>query len=1832
MIRKIVYVKIKNKKGKIVEYPFISPVKYNIGDKVICEGINNYQIVSNYVEYDELLFPYELNKLRRIIGKYEQEEIEIEVNISNYFSYPIYHLDKILKKLDGVSNYSFIPEISFINNSNNELLLDVDFVFDNDFIKIKSLNNLFVKRSSKLTIKNLILDVDYEKYILDNNLDSHLTINCKFGDKLLNSKDLYFKKLMINTPSIEFIDEPGLFYKYVKFKEKKDVNQLLDEIKELKLDITRYNFNNIKDDYLLDDVILVEDINNHRNVSNLDLALYLSKYVKNSFIILANDNIYLGINNSKMNVTKDNINELINNEIKVINLSNLEYVNELIDNDTKVFNTPDLNNEKYIDIIFNDKEAYSYIGDDVDYSIVPTISEEVISKGKEDKITMWERKLLDLNELNPLVSLKIKESNAIRVVSNKNVIDELKKKNNPSINLIEPETSVLDYLNGLDFDISINSDFLLIGNNKTLNQLIKKNKQMFNETGTHTLYLLLGVIKYKTDYDTLKAPFLMLPLNIKVKNKDLFELSYDFEELMLNEAFLEYYSNINPYVSFDELYECGNSYIELKNKILSYNLDVDIDFNQVLIMNLSFSHYSIWQDMRAHHNEILKNKITKAFIDETKYVENNFIDYDDNFMNLSIPSSYDESELEAIKKSISSKSFVLDGPPGTGKSQTIVNILANALYQDKTVLFIAKKAVALDVVYKRLKNLGYEDYVLDLYSERKLKDVFISKLKKALEEKENNDIDYEELLLDIRAKRLEIENIFDKLNKDKYYYSLYTSILKYRSIDSDFVDLNDNFLINLTKDIDDTIRIILNDIIAISKNINNYNDSLLKAIGITNINFYEKDNLKKDFNDLDFSFTRLYKLSIDLLELLGDLIKPTLKNIKNIVNVLDIIYNKEIFNNKIYSFLDYYDEKNILDLISRKEKLDDFKNKHSYFYYSKIIDIDATSRIDELNSDLGFFKKLSLNKELKLELQNITKLTKINNYSKYYEEIEEYNEMYNYLKENEQAFVDLCGISLLDNDTKKIIDKYNNTKEFIEIFRKLTDDNNSIKILKILLNLFDTKDETINNYLIRLKEAINKFDISYEKINNKYLINYEIFEKSSDEFKLFKSFIDEVMNSNINDVINISNINNKLKSLAELDLNELIFKINNKIDIEDLINIYDKSLADGYLKLYFLDDDINYFNSNMFNKTINNYKELINKYFEYTKIEAINDINKKISEFDFNKEKYQLSKLKKMLQTSKLSIRNVIENYSKFIRLAFPIVMTTPDKLSKYLPYDKKKYDLVIFDEASQIPTHEAIMAIIRGNSLIVSGDPMQMPPSNYFKGDIKSDDDIVDDADSLLDECLAIGLDNIRLKYHYRSHSESLIDFSNKNFYDNELYTFPDSDGSFNIKLVKTEHNKVSSRISDNEMDKVFEIIEDIYSNDETKNKSLGIIVFNVLDVEIAENKLNKYLSNHKNIKKCVDDVYENKGEDLFVKSLENVQGDERDIIILVVSFGLNSLNHPFINGPIVRIGGERRLNVAITRSRSYMYLVSTISSSDFINKEKINSNGVRLLRDFIEYVEVGNNLIKEKETKNDLCLLIQKDLAKHGYESDINVGRGNIKIDLAIKKNNKYILGIFIDKSDNLNILDSLYVKDNQLTNLGWKLVHIYSLEYYKDNKATIRHILNYIENNKLDSKPEYNILEYTDSIISTITYDKVFGFNNLNDYIDIILKTEGPISLNKIEEVIMKNADIKVLSTSQENSIYEILAKKNFTFDQNNLKFYWKDKSNYIDYYRTSDRNIYDISKEELGYLVLEILKYNEFVSMDELYSLIKPFINNVEIDDMVKSRVDYVYKYLIDNDLL
>ena len=468
MIRKIVYVKIKNKKGKIVDYPFISPVKYNIGDKVICEGINNYQIVSNYVEYDELLFPYELNKLRKIIGKYEQEEIDIEVNINNYFSYPIYHLDKILKKLDGVSNYSFISEISFINNSNNDLLLDVDFLFDNDFIKIKSLNNLFVKRSSKITIKNLILDVDYEKYILDNNLDSHLTVNCKFGDKLLNSKELYFKKLMINTPSIEFIDEPGLFYKYVKFKENKDVNQLFDEIKELKLNINKYSFNNIKDDYLLDDVNLIEDINNHRNISNLDLGLYLSKYVKNSFIIFANDNIYLGINNSKINITKDNINELINNEIKVIDLSNLEYVNELND---------------ITDIIFNDKEAYSYIGDDVDYSIVPTISEEVISKGKEDKITMWERKLLDLNELNPLVSLKIKENNAVRIVSNKNVIEELKKKNNPSINLIEPESSILDYLNGLDFDVSINNDFLLIGNNKTLNQLIKKNKQMFNETG-----------------------------------------------------------------------------------------------------------------------------------------------------------------------------------------------------------------------------------------------------------------------------------------------------------------------------------------------------------------------------------------------------------------------------------------------------------------------------------------------------------------------------------------------------------------------------------------------------------------------------------------------------------------------------------------------------------------------------------------------------------------------------------------------------------------------------------------------------------------------------------------------------------------------------------------------------------------------------------------------------------------------------------------------------------------------------------------------------------------------------------------------------------------------------------------------------------------------------------------------------------------------------------------------------------------------------------------------------------------------------------------------------
>src|SRR5690606_30344504 len=292
-----------------------------------------------------------------------------------------------------------------------------------------------------------------------------------------------------------------------------------------------------------------------------------------------------------------------------------------------------------------------------------------------------------------------------------------------------------------------------------------------------------------------------------------------------------------------------------------------------------------------------------------------------------------------------------------------------------------------------------------------------------------------------------------------------------------------------------------------------------------------------------------------------------------------------------------------------------------------------------------------------------------------------------------------------------------------------------------------------------------------------------------------------------------------------------------------------------------------------------------------------------------------------------LSIRKLFDQIPTLLPRIAPCMLMSPISVAQYFDVSKKHFDILIFDEASQLPTCEAVSALARAKQAVIVGDPKQMPPTSFFST-IKLDEENMDveDLESILDDCLSLSVPSKYLLRHYRSKHESLIAFSNVNYYENKLFTFPSSD-DLNRKVkyhyIKGFYDKGKTRTNKFEADEIVKYIQSHYNNPQKRKLSVGVVTFSQTQQNLIEDKLqNLFMSDPK-----LEEYTNESDEPLFVKNLENVQGDERDIILFSVCYAPDEEGKMSMNfGPLNRDGGWRRLNVAITRARYEMHLFSTL------------------------------------------------------------------------------------------------------------------------------------------------------------------------------------------------------------------------------------------------------------------------------------------------------------------
>lgn len=443
-------------------------------------------------------------------------------------------------------------------------------------------------------------------------------------------------------------------------------------------------------------------------------------------------------------------------------------------------------------------------------------------------------------------------------------------------------------------------------------------------------------------------------------------------------------------------------------------------------------------------------------------------------------------------------------------------------------------------------------------------------------------------------------------------------------------------------------------------------------------------------------------------------------------------------------------------------------------------------------------------------------------------------------------------------------------------------------------------------------------------------------------------------------------------------------------------------------------------------------------------------------------------------QRRHISQRDLFQRASVALQQLKPCWMMSPASVAQFIPPDATTFDMVIIDEASQMRPEEALGAIARSKQLVVVGDPKQLPPTDFFKTHVDhefedgsgDESDVLDD-ESILDMSLKIFYPARRLKWHYRSRHESLIAFSNSHFYDNSLTIFPSPNNQFAVEYRYVESGAYRSGANVPEAMTVAEAaVEFMRCN---PHLSLGIVTLNQKQQELLLDEVDRLCAIHPELDQYRTDR-ENTLEPFFVKNLENVQGDERDVIFISTVYGPErpgmSVHQRF--GPINSRSGHRRLNVLFTRAKERIVVFSSMQSSD-IRPSPTSNRGVHILKEYLDYAQtqrIQTAVSSGREPDSDFEVFVADRLRQHGYEVEPQVGVSGYFIDLAVidpERPGTYLLGVECDGAtyhSSKAARDRDRLRQQVLERLGWNLYRIWSTDWFSKPGAETEKLIRYIQ----------------------------------------------------------------------------------------------------------------------------------------------------------------------------
>lgn len=646
-----------------------------------------------------------------------------------------------------------------------------------------------------------------------------------------------------------------------------------------------------------------------------------------------------------------------------------------------------------------------------------------------------------------------------------------------------------------------------------------------------------------------------------------------------------------------------------------------------------------------------------------------------------------------------------------------------------------------------------------------------------------------------------------------------------------------------------------------------------------------------------------------------------------------------------------------------------------------------------------------------------------------------------------------------------------------------------------------------------------------------------------------------------------------------------------------------------------------------------------------------------------------------------MPVRKLFDRIPNLLPKLKPCMMMSPLSVSQFIQSDNYLFDMVIFDEASQVKTENAIGAISRGKQVIIAGDIHQLPPTNFFAASLSGSDEYEDDEDdseafeSILDEANTI-MTQLTLKWHYRSKNENLIAFSNANIYNNSLTTFPSptekgsNEGVEYIYVPDGIYQRSGKRNNPIEAKKVVDVIFDELKR--YPNRSMGVITFSEAQQRCVEAEvIARRLANP-----SFEEYFaEDRKEPFFIKNLENVQGDERDTIIFSIGYGksdpMEELKMNF--GPINKGGGYRRLNVAVTRAKYSVKLVGSILPTDMRITDD-TPKGVRLLRDYIEFAQQGVKALENKFTYSDAIRTespfedsVYAYLINNGYNVRTQVGCSGYRIDMAVRHpslEGRFVIGIECDGASyhsSRTARERDRLRQSVLESMGWKLYRIWSTDWIKDPVSEGKHLSEAIDEaiktydetpntrkKKSGATKEPKSSKYEKEIKVPETKEDsgfVFGEYREISFRKATTEKQANVIAEGIEKIVNAQAPVHIMLVSRQvaplfgyvkatTRVQEEVARlvRSYGRGKYSLKgeFIWlKDQKKVlpkVPYKDEKPRPIEMIAVEEIAEALVEIIDKSYGIEKNALYKVFAREYGFRNMTDKLTERVEEAYKKL------